>query len=319
MQRPLGIALATLCGAAMAVQARVNGELGHQLHDGVAAATFSFGSGLVLLLLLVPTFPAGRRALGRIRAALRTGELRFWHLLGGTCGALLVAAQGLTVASLGVALFSVSVVGGQLASGLFVDRAGLGPAAAQPVTRRRLIGAGVALVAVTIAVADRVDSLSGIGLAAVAVVAGVAIAWQQAVNGRVREAARAALPAALVNFLAGTVALVLVAAVVVSVRGLPTTVPTAPWLYIGGPLGILFIAIAATVVRATGVLVFALGSVAGQLVGAVVLDLVAPAPGHQLAVNTVIGVGVALAAVAIGASGRAAPDEPARAGSGAHS
>ncbi|WP_412544093.1 DMT family transporter [Longispora sp. K20-0274] len=319
MQRPLGTALAALCGAAMAVQARVNGELGHQLHDGVAAATFSFGSGLLLLVLLVPTFPGGRRALGRIRAALRARELRFWHLLGGTCGALLVAAQGLTVATLGVALFSVSVVGGQLASGLFVDRAGLGPGAAQAITPRRLVGAGVALVAVAVAVADRITSLSGIGLAGVAVAAGVAIAWQQAVNGRVRQAADAALPAALVNFLAGTVALVLVAAVVTASRGLPKELPGTWWLYVGGPLGILFIAIAATVVRATGVLVFALGSVAGQLVGAVLLDLVAPAPGHRLAVNTVVGVGVALAAVAIGATGRSGAAEPTRAGSGTRS
>ena len=63
------------------------------------------------------------------RAAARAGALRPWQLLGGVAGASLVASQGITVGTIGVALFVVAVVAGQTSSGLAVDHAGLGPPA----------------------------------------------------------------------------------------------------------------------------------------------------------------------------------------------
>ena len=46
--------LAALSGAMIAVQARVNGELSHQLNNGLQAAFVSFGSGLLIILLITP-------------------------------------------------------------------------------------------------------------------------------------------------------------------------------------------------------------------------------------------------------------------------
>ena len=86
-----GIVLAVLIGAGMAIQSRVNGELGTRLHDGIAAAALSVGGGLVLLALLVPALPAGRRGLAALRTALRDGKLRWWQCTGGMCGALYVS------------------------------------------------------------------------------------------------------------------------------------------------------------------------------------------------------------------------------------
>jgi transporter family-2 protein len=284
----------------VAVQSRVNGELGARLHDGIAAAVISFGTGMVLLLLLVPATAAGRRGLAAIGEALRRRELRPWHCLGGVCGAYLVLTQGVTVAAIGVAVFTVAMVAGQSVSSLLVDRAGLGPTGKHPVTPARLIGAGLAIVAVGVSVADQLASPHAIALAALPALAGIGVAWQQAVNGRVRDAAGSPLPAAFVNFTAGTTTLVIVYAVDVTLRGWPTgPLPADLWLYSGGAMGVALIAIAASVVRLTGVLLMGLAMIAGQLLCALALALLAPGTAGGPGGYTVAGVALTLVAVGV--------------------
>lgn len=293
-------------GVAMAVQARINGELGLRIGDGVVAALLSFVGGLVILVTLAVTVPRMRAGLRRVAAALDRRQLRPYHLLGGIFGAFLVTTQGVTVAAIGVAVFTVAVVAGQVVSGMFVDRAGLGPGRAQAITVPRVLGAVLALAAVVLAVSDRLGAPSAVWLAALPALAGVGIAWQQAVNGRVGAAARGGghplagmLPAALVNFTVGTTTLLLVAAVEVAIRGWPEPLPAEWWLYLGGPLGVLFISAAAAIVPVTGVLLLGLGTVAGQLVGAVLLDLFVPTGDEHLTVPTLAGAALALLAVSV--------------------
>ncbi|GAB3815999.1 hypothetical protein GCM10027605_64310 [Micromonospora zhanjiangensis] len=69
-RRIFGVTLGVVSGVTVAVQSRINGELGVRLGDGIAAAVVSFGVGLVLLAVLVPAMPAGRRGLRALRAAL---------------------------------------------------------------------------------------------------------------------------------------------------------------------------------------------------------------------------------------------------------
>ncbi|HEY2765383.1 MAG TPA: DMT family transporter [Pseudonocardiaceae bacterium] len=304
--RGAGSAVAVGIGVAMAVQARINGELGRRIDDGLVAALLSFLGGLVLLVVLAGTVPQLRTGLRRVVAAVRDRRLRPYQLLGGVFGAFLVACQGLTVAVVGVAVFTVAVVAGQAASGLLVDRAGVGPAGPQAVTARRVIGAVLALVAVVLAVSDRLGAPRSLWLVVLPALAGVGIAWQQAVNGRVGAAGRGAghpvagmLSAAVVNFAVGMLALGLIAAVDVGIRGLPGPLPAQPWLYVGGLLGVLVIGGAAAVVPITGVLLLGLGTVAGQLVGALLLDLFAPAGDGQLTTRTVIGTALTLLAVVV--------------------
>ncbi len=298
-RRTAGVVFAVVSGAALAVQSRINGELGVRLDDGIAAATVSFGLGLLVLTALVPGSPAGRRGLAALRAALRRGTLRPWQCLGGTCGAFMVATQGLTVAALGVAVFMVALVAGQSASGLAVDRAGVGPGGRHPLTAGRAAGATLTVVAVLLAVADRLGQPGALILAVLPLVAGVGIAWQQAVNGHVRMASGSALVAGFVNFVTGTAALLLALAVDLLVRGLPDRPPTDWWLYVGGPLGIVFIAVGATVVRHTGVLLLGLGMIAGQVTGGVALDVLTPGAAGRPAATTLAGAALAVVAVLI--------------------
>lgn len=301
-RRLVGVVLATVAGVAVAGQSRINGELGVRLADGVAAAVISFGLGLLVLLVLVPATSGGRDGLTALRAALTAGTLRPWQCLGGLCGAFLVATQGLTVGTLGVAVFTVAVVAGQSATSLLVDRAGIGPSGRQPVTGRRLFGAGLTVLAVGLAVGGRLNDLTTLTLAVLPLLAGIAVAWQQAVNGLVGRATGSPLTATLVNFTVGTVALLAVFAVDIVIRGLPAgSPPTEPWLYLGGPIGVAFIAIAAAVVEFTGVLLLGLATIAGQVVGAVLLDVVLPTAASRPDATTLLGAALALIAVLLAA------------------
>jgi transporter family-2 protein len=305
--RVAATAAAVATGVAVAVQARINGELGQRIDDAVIAAAISNLGGLLLLAALAATRSQMRRGLTRVLAAVRGRTLPRHQLLGGICGAFLLVTQGLTVATIGVAMFTIAVVAGQTSSSLLVDRAGVGPGGPQPVTVRRAAGAGLAVAAVVLAVVDRIGAPRTTWLALLPVLAGAGIAWQQAVNGLVAAAARRGdraragmLPAALVNFGVGTAALAVAVAVEIGIRGgLRNPMPASPWLYVGGPLGVLAVGVAAAVVPITGVLLLALGVVAGQLIGALLLDLFLPAGPSPLAVTTIIGTALTLVAVTV--------------------
>jgi transporter family-2 protein len=294
----LAIVCAIVCGGGVAVQSRINGELGRRLNDGFAAALISFGSGLVILSVALAVSPVGRRGLTRVRDALRTGELPWWYVCGGAAGAFLVLSQGLTAAVLGVALFTVAIVAGQTVSGLVLDRVGLGPGGRRALTPARVTGAAIALVAVVWAVSAQLGGSVPVWILVLPLIAGLGIGWQQAVNGQVRVIAQSALSATFINFVVGTAVLLVLMLVHSALVGWPRPLPPDPWLYLGGAIGCVFIAGAALLVRITGVLVLGLATVAGQLIAALLLDVLAPGA-HPIAWSTVGGTILALVAVAI--------------------
>lgn len=295
-------------GALSAVQARVNGQLAIVLDNGLEAAVYSFGSGLVILAVIVLMVPSIRAGVARVPRAIRAGELRWWQALGGVLGGFFVGAQTATVPLIGVAVFTVAIVAGQSTNSIVVDRIGLGPAGVQPITTRRVLSAVLAVIAVTVAVSHRLTSPDfspwAVGLA---FVAGLLIAVQQAINGRTARAAGHPMSATFLNFLFGTIALGVAFGVAWQLAGAaPHSLPPGPWwLYTGGVIGIVFIAGAAWAVPIVGVLHFALLTIAGQLSGALVLDIVAPTAATEVAPTLIVGVVLAFVAVAVAARGRA--------------
>lgn len=299
---PVALGGAASIGALTAVQARINGQLGVRLDDGFVAAVISFGSGLLILIVLSAALPAGRAGFARLVHGVRERRIPWWMLAGGAAGALTVATQGLAVGLIGLSLFTVGMVAGQTVSGLLLDRIGFGPAGVVAVTIPRLAGGALALVAVSIALAG--DGLAGIPLWMIAlpIAAGVGVAWQQATNGRLRQRVGTPLTATFVNFLGGTVVLVIAAVVHVLVVGAPEAAPTEPWLYLGGAMGVVYIALAAVLVQYTGVLLLGLGTVVGQLCTSIVIDAAWPVPsspgfGQELAMVVVALASVIVAAV----------------------
>lgn len=302
--RVWGAVLAVLSGVGLAVQSRLNGQLGEELHDPVLASVISFGGGLLILLLLCWSRRL-RTATARAVAAGRVGTLRPWHFLGGIAGALLTLGQSITVTVIGVAMFTVGVVAGQSVSGLFVDRAGLGPAGANALTVLRVAGALLTVLAVGIALVGdfALTDPKQVWLLGLPLLAGSGMALQQAFNGHVQVTSGSSLAAALVNFTIGTLVLIPVWLASVAVRGGPTAWPADAVLYLGGPIGVAVIATASLIVSWIGVLLLGLASVSGQLIGSVLLDVVVPAAGHGPDPATILGCTVALAAVVIASMG----------------
>lgn len=288
-------------GALTAVQARVNGSLGAELGDGVLAGGISFGSGLVVVLILAAVLPAGRAGLRRLVAAVRERSVPGWMLLGGAAGAFTVASQGLAVATIGVALFTVGFVAGQTTGGLLLDRFGQGPAGVVPVTVRRVIGALLALAGVAVSLlGDRVGGIP-VWMLVVPVIAGAGVAWQQGTNGRLRLRVQSPLAATVVNFAGGTAVLVVAALVHGAIVGAPRALPADPWLYLGGPIGVVYIFLSSVIVQRTGVLVLGLGSVVGLLTTSVILDAVWPAPAAPPTPLAILAAAVAIAGVVVAA------------------
>lgn len=286
---PLALAAAVLSGALVALQQRVNGDLAVSLDDPVLAAVVSFGTGLALVAVVV----AVRRSARAKVAVLRTVP---WHWrLGGLGGASLVAAGAAASPRIGVALFTVGLVAGTTLGGLLVDVLGLGPGGHHPLTTPRLLGAAIGLGAIAASASHGLHAASPWLLGAV-VVAGTFVSYQQAVNGRVRAVTDASV-ATLQNFVVGFTALLLglalrAATVGAHAESWPGT--DELWLYLGGPIGASFVAMAAVVVKHLGVLRLGLAVTAGQLVGGLLLDL-----DHGLRTSTVVGAALAMVAVAV--------------------
>lgn len=295
----LGVLLAVIVGMLTAIQSRINGELGRALDDGYFAAMISFGSGLVILVVALVVWAPGRRGLARAFGSVRAGTTPWWYLCGGAGGALFVLSQGITGAVLGVAVFTVAVVCGQTISGLVIDRHGIGHTPPAAITVTRLVGSALALAAVAIAVSASFGGDIPAWMLLLPFAAGLAVAVQQAVNGQVRRIAESALTATFMNFLVGTAVLLAASLVHEAIVGLPERMPANPVLYLGGLIGAIFIGTAVVVVRVTGVLLLGLGSVAGQLVMSLVLDLVVPAAGQVVVASTVIGTLLTLVAVVV--------------------
>ncbi|WP_336631783.1 MULTISPECIES: DMT family transporter [unclassified Microbacterium] len=297
----LAIGGAVSVGVLTAAQARVNGQLGLRLEDGFVAAVVSFGSGMIVLAVLSVVMPSGRRGLAQLRDGVRQRSIPWWMLAGGAAGALTVATQGLAVAVIGVSLFTVGVVAGQTLSGLVLDRIGYGPAGVVAVTMPRVVGGAFALGAVAISLQGGVLERVPWWMLVLPVLAGIGIAWQQATNGRLRQRVGTPLTATLVNFVGGTAILAVAAVVEVALAGAPAAPPAEPWLYLGGVIGVVYIAISAALVVHTGVLLLGLGAVTGQLVTAFVLDMLWPPDAGsgwqlQLLMIVVAGAGVVVAA-----------------------
>lgn len=255
-----------------------------------------------------------RERLGRILTALRSGRLRPWQLLGGCLGGVFVACQTYAVPLVGVTAFVIAVIGGQAVSALAVDRLGLGVGGSHPLSWPRVAAAALAVLGV--AVASTAPGRGGGGAAvgaafvvpvAVVFLAGCGQAVQQACNGLVTTVAGDPLPTAWLNFLTGTVVLLMLSAVrwmAGQPMGAPAGAGPAPWWAWSGPVvGVAYIVLASWAMQHLPVLAFVLVTTTTQLLTGVVLDLLDP-QATALAPQLILGVGMALAAAVWGALAR---------------
>ena len=201
-----------------------------------------------------------------------------------------------------MALLTVALVCGSTGGSLPVDAAGLGPAGRRPLTLPRVAGVLLAIAATAIS-ASGARGDPDVLLLALAFSAGVGMSLQAAANGRLARATGEPWAASLVNVAIGFAALGLVALVTLATSSL-ASMPGNPLLYVGGLLGAFVVVVGATAVQTLGVLRVGLAMVAGQMAGALVVDLIAPAPGEAVTVATVVGVVLTMIGVAVSGRGQ---------------
>lgn len=289
------VSASVFAGVLIAVQTRVNGELGAALGQGVLAALVSFGTGLIIVATLTSLNRRARSGVRAVVTALRSGSLPWWAVLGGASGAFLVMSQGLTAGVLGVALFSIAVVTGQALGAVAIDTRGWLGAVRIRLTLWRVVGAVMVLIGVVIALdLTGGSSTEGSLLFLLPLVAGLGSGYQQAVNGRVRQVAGSPASATLINFIVGTSSLLIAVAISLPFIGLPETLPDTWWLWTGGAIGTVLIAIQVSAVSVIGVLGLGVSIVTGQLVGSILLDLFAPVGNSTVTPATILGAVITL-------------------------
>ena len=284
--------LAALSGILVAVQSRANGELAFRLQNSLEAACISFGSGLIILLVITYFHRGIKNGLKNILSAVGSGAIPRWRLFGGSLGGIVIAIQTHIVPLIGVAIYSVSVISGQTAISLLVDRLGLTGGGKRHISSRRVSAAILTVFAVVISVWDRLDTPMSSAAVILGIISGGIIGLQRALNGQVNEHSGQSFATSLLNFVTGSALLLLlfVSGLITHHSHLSPMILDPLWMYLGGVTGVIYIAFASTVVQHLGVLTFTLFSVGGQLFGSLLFDIFLPSKGVHVGAYLVTGI-----------------------------
>ena len=285
--------LSAFSGVLIVVQSRINGELSSYMGDSLGAALVSFGTGLVFVSLISLVRKDVRAGFKDIFKASQAKQLPSWRLGAGVLGASFVAISTHVVPIAGVALFTVASLAGQTAISLWVDHIGVAGSGKTLITKRRVIAALITVAAVVLSAWDRF-LMSDFSILAItlAIFAGSGVGVQRALNGQINSYSKRSFATSQLNFITGTIFLLLL----LLIRSLftdysITNFTSGPWwIFLGGSIGVIYIAFTAVAVQHLGVLEFTLFSVGGMLVGSLLLDIFIPTQGTHISPYLIAGI-----------------------------
>lgn len=291
----LALALGFVAGAGLAVQTFVNGRLGTSLGSPELAALVNQGVGFFALMAIAGATGGLIRARRRL---LALGWPRWWQFVASGNAILFVTVTAAGAPKVGVALLTVALVAGQTGGALIVDRFGLSPAGRRLLTAPRVVGALLAVSAVTLGALGRRGD-PHFGLLALAVAAGAGMSVVQASLGHVALLTGDRLVAGSLSFGVGGV---LILVMVLTVTGATpahgwSAAPAEQW--IGGLIGAVTTAIMAFSVQRLGVLRLSLAIVAAQSATSIVIDVIAPARLESITLLMMVSVALTFAGVAV--------------------
>ena len=261
--------------------------------DSLEAAVVSFSTGLLFVTAIAIFRKDVRSGFALIFKAVKESKMPLWTLAAGALGASFVAMQTYVVPIAGVALFTVASLAGQTGISLWVDKLALSGGAKTLISRRRVIAAVITVFAVGVSAWDRFEmsdfSITALGLA---FFAGSWVGVQRALNGRINSHSNKSFATSWLNFITGTSFLLFL----LLLRSLFTdhsilNFQTASWwMFLGGSIGVIYIALSSHIVQHLGVLDFTLFSVGGMLIGSLLIDLLFPTPGTVISPFLIIGI-----------------------------
>lgn len=144
MTNALFVALAFAIGACVALQPPINVVMARTLASPWLAVSVSIAISLVLALTMWATWGKAQADFSQISA------LPWWVVIGGTVGVFFVIG-GIAVAPvLGIAMFFVCVVAGQLFASTLIDHFGAFGAQVKPIDSVKVIGLVLVLIGVAL-------------------------------------------------------------------------------------------------------------------------------------------------------------------------
>ncbi len=138
------VLLALLAGALVAMQQGTNGRVTIASRHVLSTTWLNFATGAALLVVL-----AGVESLSGAFTPRTPGAVPWWAWFGGLCGIGFVAIASWAVRHLGVLVFGLALLTGQLGSAVLIDL--LNPATRGDVGPRVLLGVGITFVAAALA------------------------------------------------------------------------------------------------------------------------------------------------------------------------
>jgi transporter family-2 protein len=262
-------ACAVLGGSGVAFQASLMGDIAAE-RAALPTSTAMFVIGSLVLAATVVCIPRARHSTLGLPGLARRRQIALRDLLNGLGGAVTVVVQAVTVGPLGVAMFTLGMIGGQIGGGLALDA--IGSAGRRiPVGPGRLLAGALVMGAVAVASASAIIAPSPLMLG-LAIGGGVIGAWVGAASSRVHRATGSLPAAALVNFAVGATGLAIVT-VVLGQGGATLSTLLEPRLLPAAMLGIVAIGVSTLLVVRLGVLGLAVCWTVGQLATAIILDV----------------------------------------------
>ena len=275
--------------------------------DSLEAALVSFSTGLLFVSGIALVRQDVRAGFRQIFTAINLNKMPAWTITAGILGASFVAMQTYVVPIAGVALFTVASLAGQTAISLLVDKSALSGGTKTLITKRRVVAAIITVLAVVLSAWDRFElsnfSIIALGLA---FFAGSWVGVQRALNGRINSHSNKSFATSWLNFITGTSFLLLL----LLLRSLFTdhsilNFQTAPlWMFLGGSIGVIYIALSSHIVQHLGVLEFTLFSVGGMLIGSLLIDLLLPTPGTVISPFLIAGIALTYLGVVVNGQSR---------------
>ncbi len=145
MSRGVAVVVVAVAGLLVGAQPPVNARLGREV-GSLQAAAFSFIVGTVALVVIASFAKGSLGTLGNVP------KVPWWGMVGGLLGAIFVTVSLLTVKTLGVSGLTATVIAGQLAAAVIIDRFGLLGIAKQHVGWTRILGLALLVVGVFLVV-----------------------------------------------------------------------------------------------------------------------------------------------------------------------
>jgi transporter family-2 protein len=139
MSNVIYIVAAVVMGTVISVQPPINATMARGLGSPLLAASISIFISLVVVTILWLSWGKGTGDISQVRM------LPWWVIIGGIVGVVFVAGSVVVAPVLGVALFFVCVIAGQLIGSTLIDQFGVFGLTVKPLNMMKFVGIGLVL------------------------------------------------------------------------------------------------------------------------------------------------------------------------------